>query len=503
MEEYPIGSRVILKDLSSTEYNGKKGTVQSRRNESGRQQVALQSPSDDKKILGLKPMNLKLEPREVASLSTREMKIILNRCKDFNESLIGLDKNESRELVNDYVKDADEIASVLAKANVKTDTATAAAAATTTAKTTATGSGLKQQMQQQADQLNQLSPEQLRQQAHMMRSMDPNVVRRMNPAMANFTDAQIQMAAMQMEQMANNPQMMQDMVNQMKNMSNEQLEQMKGSMPGVGGVGSVPSPSASSAVASNGTDNPLTTENINNGIQNMASIPPEQLRQQANMMKSMSKDTIKSMNPMMASWPDQQIDMAIQQMEMMSNNPELSKQMMDQMKRMKPEDIERIQKMSGGGTGTNATGTGSTMPDMSMDPMQMMQNMDPAQIKQMIQMVSDNPAMFKEMIRSTNPAMADQMTDEQISKTMDTFANLDERKIGWLLKLMNLVQKVRGAVKGKCVFILALVIGLIGVWVARRSGSGVGHDDIEISDVMDEAGSDYHDIPVMMEEDEF
>jgi hypothetical protein len=48
---------------------------------------------------------------------------------------------------------------------------------------------------------------------------------------------------------------------------------------------------------------------------NVNDMSPEQMKRQAEMMKSMDKDTLRSMNPQMANWNDQQIDMAINQME--------------------------------------------------------------------------------------------------------------------------------------------------------------------------------------------
>ena len=61
----------------------------------------------------------------------------------------------------------------------------------------------------------------------MMRTMDPATVRRMNPQLANMSDAQLRMAADQMEMMANNPSMMKTAVEQMKNMDPAHLQKMQ------------------------------------------------------------------------------------------------------------------------------------------------------------------------------------------------------------------------------------------------------------------------------------
>eukprot|EP00551_Chaetoceros_affinis_P009909 CAMPEP_0203664362 /NCGR_PEP_ID=MMETSP0090-20130426/1795_1 /ASSEMBLY_ACC=CAM_ASM_001088 /TAXON_ID=426623 /ORGANISM="Chaetoceros affinis, Strain CCMP159" /LENGTH=518 /DNA_ID=CAMNT_0050527579 /DNA_START=101 /DNA_END=1657 /DNA_ORIENTATION=+ len=518
MEEYPIGTRVVLQNLSKTEYNDLVGIVKSRLNENGRQQISLidnDNDNNDKKILGLKPINLKLEPREVDSLSTREMKTVLSR-KEFTGSLAGFDKSELKDLVRGYVTCPDEIASILAKAQSSSSSSTNGAAANANSNANANGNynQMKQQMQNQAAQLSQLSPEQLRQQAQMMRTMDPNVLRNMNPQMRNFSDAQIQMAATQMESMANNPQMMQGMINQMNSLDDSQLENIGrmqsqyGAGAGAGGTAGAASAAQNGTAATAAGTTPSSSPSppsMASGMQNMANMTPEQLRQQAEMMKSMPKDTLRSMNPLMANWPDSQIDMAIAQMETMANNPEISKRMMDQMKNMKPEDVQKLQQMAQNGnmSGPSSASPSSSTPQMPQDPMAMLQNTDPAQIKQMLQMVKDNPALFKDMIRASNPGMADQLTDEQISKTMESFANLDEKKIGWIVKALGFVQGVRNASKkkGVGVLILMLVLSVVGFVFYTRRGGDVASSVINEVDVS--AGGNIETNVPILEEDEF
>lgn len=194
MDEFPIGSRVLLQELTTTAFNGRVGIIKSKLQPNGRQQVSLlkteNEDNKEHKILGLKPLNLKLEPRPVSSLSTREMKTVLSR-KDYTNPLAGYDKSELRSLVEAHVTDPNEIASILAKAQAAVEVKPAPTPTPASASASAVNN-TRQQMREQAAQLNQMSPDQLRQQAQMMRSMDPSMIRRMNPAMANFTDAQIQ-----------------------------------------------------------------------------------------------------------------------------------------------------------------------------------------------------------------------------------------------------------------------------------------------------------------------
>ncbi len=504
MDEYPIGCRVVLTNLTKTEFNGKLGLVQSKLNQNGRQQVQVcfpeeEEPSNQTKLLGLKPVNLALEPRPVDSLSAREMKVVLSR-KNYEGSLAGYDKSELKALVEAHVSSPQEVASILAKPKPQSQSQLQSAA--TNQSDNAPSANLRQQMQNQAAQLNQLSPAQLRQQAQMMRTMDPNVIRRMNPAMANFSDAQIQMAAMQMDQMANNPAMIQGMVNQMNNMDDAQLEQVNRMQSS----GNMPAPTPSS------THNTPTADHTTTGLQNFANMSPDQLRQQAAMMKSMSKEALRQMNPLMANWPDSQIDMAIAQMESMADNPEMSKRMMDQMKNMSPEEIEKIQKMAQSATNAAADGGGATAAfdpaTMAQDPMAMLNNTDPAQLKSMLSMVKDNPELFKSMLRASNPGMADQLTDEQISKTMESFANLDENKIEWLIKGLGLVQGGRNLLKKRGVllvigFFALIFLGLLAFVMNvkySQSGGSVVDDNNGDGIVFDEVASSMN-IPEM--EDEF
>jgi len=487
---FPVGSRVILKNLTKgTEFNGKVGIVKSPLDAAtnSRQQILL-LPSG--KMLGIKPINLDYEPRTINSLSVGELKSLLT-AKGFTQ-FTGLDKSQLREMakikMESTTESEQEIAHVLYTQLEKEQQEKAAAAAATTTTTTA-----NRHTQDQATMLGNMTPNQLRQQARMLRSMPPSQIRRMNPQMAGFSDAEIQMAANQMEMMANNPSMLKQMTDQMKNMSPEELEQVKrmqansGAAPsGMGagyGAGSMP--------------------------QNMADMNPEQLKQQAQMMKSMEKNTLRSMNPAMAKWSDAQIDMAIAQMETMAENPEMMKQVSEQMKSMKPEEIEKMRELAASGgldaatatAGAGAGGTGGAANGMSTNPMDMLNKTDPAQIKQMLKMMKENPKLMKDMLRSSNPAMADNMSDEQIQKTIDAFANMDEKKIGLFLKVLGWVQEFRNSTKAKVVVFLlccmfVFVIGMLVYLVKSQKGMdgggnasdttvGVGENDIPPVPIMD------------------
>ena len=95
----------------------------------------------------------------------------------------------------------------------------------------------KTQFEHAAQQMSSLSPTQLRQQAAMLRSMPYDTLRKTNPPMAHMTDLQIEMSITQLEQMAENPELMKLAADQMKSMTEEQYESMKQIMLGGGGGG--------------------------------------------------------------------------------------------------------------------------------------------------------------------------------------------------------------------------------------------------------------------------
>lgn len=468
---YPVGSRVILQNLTTTEFNGKVGVIKSKLKDERQQVLLIQSG----KTLGIKPIKLKYEPRTVNSLSVSELKTLL-ALKEVTQ-LSGYDKSQLREMVKIKTETEEEIAELLYTHQEKENNERASSGGSSS-----TGPG-------GANALGNLSPDQLRQQAQMMRSMPPSQIRRMNPAMAGFSDAQIQMAAQQMETMANNPSMLNQMKEQVKNMSPQELEQARrqaaSGEPATMGVGA-------------GAGGPG---------QSMADMSPEQLKQQADMMKSMTPDQIRSSNPAMANWGDAQIQMAIQQMETMAKNPSMLKQLSDQMKGMSPEQIENMRKMAsdpnaagagmgmgglpGAGAGAGASPVANGMPQ---NPMDMLNNTDPAQIKNMLNMVKENPGFLRDMLRNSNPAMADKMTDDQIEKTINAFASMDEKKIGWVLKLIGYAQEFKKSSKAKillflflsmCLFVFGMLIYLVRSKKGADAGASIGAEEIPPVPVMD------------------
>jgi hypothetical protein len=206
-DPFPLEARVVLQGLQTApELNNKVGVVKTKLSDSGRQTVYVH---ELKRSLNVKPINLMYEPRNIDSLSVKELKLVIQSKKivqDDNE-MTGLDKDELKAKVQEAIDSNDEIPEILAKAQ---EPKSPPPKAKKTSPSPGAASGMPSvDPSQAADQLASMNPEHLRQQARMMRTMPPSQIRSMNPALANMTDAQIRMAADQMEMMANNPQMMQ------------------------------------------------------------------------------------------------------------------------------------------------------------------------------------------------------------------------------------------------------------------------------------------------------
>ena len=453
MSAFPIEARVVLHGLvNAAELNGKIGIVKSTL-QNGRQHVLVEELS---KSVALKPSNLAYEERPIQSLSTKELKVILQQKHVVDAELRGVDKSELQRRVTEVTASNEEIAELLARANEPKQAQSASAS---------TASSMSHMSAQAAEQLQNMSPEQLRQQAQMMRAMDPDSIRRMNPQLAHMTNAQIQQAIIQMEMMANNPDMVKRAAEQMKQMSPEQLQQLQVEL--TGGRASANMPAASAATRP--TPSPSQAATM------MANMTPDQLRQQAQMMKTMEPDQIRALNPQLAHMTDAQIQMAASQFEMMADNPEMMKMAMEQMKSMSPEDLARLQNQAGGAP-----------PDLTKmeDPSKLLEGMDPQQLKTLLKSLKDNPGARKQFAAMTG------IGEEQLSKGLDAFSEMDDKKLDAAIKFMAKAQKVKdGWTRLNAKFgghLLKIIIGilLLVVYYAlrfywlRKNGTSVVSDSI-------------------------
>jgi hypothetical protein len=294
-----------------------------------------------------------------------------------------------------------------------------------------------------------------------MKAMGPAALRNMNPQMAHMTDDQINMAISQMEAMASNPEMMKMASEQMKGMGEEELRQAMGQAQSAS-PSSVPRPSVpvasgtSSSATMNDTIKNMSSEQFKEASQKISSLSPEQLKAQAAMLKNMPIETLRKTNPHMANMSEDQIKLAIQQMESMANNPEMMKMASEQMKNMDEKQFEQVKQMfqnaatNNSTTASNSTGETPNMEDFAADPSKMMESLlsNPEQLSSMIKTMKQNPDLIKSMMRSQmgikegeEKEGADPRT-EQMEKAIDQFANMSDEQLDKYIKYANKAQSV-------------------------------------------------------------
>lgn len=258
--------------------------------------------------------------------------------------------------------------------------------------------------------------------------------------MANFTDAQIQEAANQMDAMANDPAMIQQAAAEMERMSPQQLEEMKRQMVG-GANGSILNGGAG------GSSGASDADLLNRGASAMAQMDPARLRQQASALRSMNPDQVRRTSPQMANMTDAQIQQAADQMEQMANNPAMMNAAREQMKNMTPQQMEMMRQQMGGGgrapsqpqaagsSSRSASGGGAAAAPAMPGDANAMLNMDPAQLKQMLTTLKSNPALVKQMMASIPGSMA--MSEDAFLKQMEALEAMDEKQLGAFLGYAN------------------------------------------------------------------
>jgi hypothetical protein len=121
-----------------------------------------------------------------------------------------------------------------------------------------------------------------------------------------------------------------------------------------------------------------SSNNSTSALEQLSQMSPEQLHQQAQMMKCMNPAEIRRMNPGLSHMTDDQIRQAADQMEMMANNPAMMQQAKEQMKNMDPAELERLQR---GGEGGVSSGIGNNNNSMLEQQIKAMANMTPEQMK--------------------------------------------------------------------------------------------------------------------------
>ena len=153
------------------------------------------------------------------------------------------------------------------------------------------------------------------------------------------------------------------------------------------------------------------------------------MTEQVNIYKNIYPDTLRRMHPQLANMSDDQIKAAATQFEMMTSNPEMMKMATDQMKNMTPEQMRQA---------TNLQGANYSLPNnLDGDPSKLLANMDKKQMRQMLTQVKDNPEMMKQFAAMSG------MKEDQLAKGVETFANMDDKKMDLALSAMSKMQKAK------------------------------------------------------------
>ncbi len=314
-------------------------------------------------------------------------------------------------------------------------------------------------------------------------------------------DEQINMAIAQMEAVANDPNQLKMAADQMKNMSEDDLRRAMN----LGGGGSAP-PSSTTTASTNATSSartstpsstnpPAIPQNISKtqfeqAAQQMSSLSPTQLRQQATMLRSLPYDTLRKTNPPMAHMTDSQIEMSIQQLEQMAENPSLMQMAAEQMKSMTEQQYESMKQMLGGGVGGGGIGGGassstSATTNAPIDPSNFLMEgllSNPDQLNSMIRTMKQNPELLKSVLSSqlgggsSSDAAMPSKQKEQLTKAIDSFVQMDDEKLEKYLKMANGVQRMAkplvttfDSVKKRTglstrVLILMILVGMLSIF---------------------------------------
>lgn len=270
----------------------------------------------------------------------------------------------------------------------------------------------------------------------------------------------------------------------------------------------------------------------------MSSLSPSQLRQQTTMLRSVPYETLRKTNPPMAHMTDAQIEMSIQQLEQMAENPSLMQMAAEQMKSLTEEQYESMKHMlggggaggsgadgAGGGGGTASSTSGST--NAPIDPSNIMEGLlsNPEQLNSMIRTMKQNPELLKSVLSSqlgggsSSDAAIPSRQKEQLNKAIDSFVQMDDEKLEKYLKLANGVQRMAkplvttfDSVKKRTglstrVLIVMIVVGMLAVfgiammklWMwwnqsTRDGGTAITEEEEDsgmIPELLDDANSEF------------
>ena len=178
----------------------------------------------------------------------------------------------------------------------------------------------------------------------------------------------------------------------------------------------------------------FTGDQLRQGAERMSQMSPEGLKQQAATMRAMGPAALRNMNPAMAHMSDAQINMAIEQMESIANNPAMMKMASEQMKNMSPDELNQAVQQdpavrnlnsnasTPSSSATKAVDINSLSSDQFKEATQKMASLSPDQLKAQTDVLK---SMSMDTLRKTNPQMA-HMTDDQIRMSIAQMEKMAE-----------------------------------------------------------------------------
>ena len=174
---------------------------------------------------------------------------------------------------------------------------------------------------------------------------------------------------------------------------------------------------------------------------------------------------------------------------------------------MSAEDMRKMQQSGALGAGAGGGGAAG-----GVNPTQMLKDMKPEQLKQMVRMMKQNPEMMKQML----PGGGMGMGEDQINKTIEALGNMDEAQLEKTLQAAQMFQTYTEPIqnawnKANAVFcgqlrrILMLLFSLGMAMLFRYLFlSSASTDSSSAATLESNIGvGDAGDVPVMGEQDEF
>lgn len=200
----------------------------------------------------------------------------------------------------------------------------------------------------------------------------------------------------------------------------------------------------------------------------LSSQSPDQLKYQAACMRR-DPNSIRRSSPEYAQLSDAQIFQMADQMEQLANNPEMLKQVSEQMKNMTPEQYEVMKKMHQSQTSSSTQQPGSN-------------NMLDDQLEGFIKSMRENPAYARSFVRS-QPGMS-HLTDAEIDEQLNVMKQLDPATLTKLLKFVQYIQqktiplqdlyaKTNRATGGKAKYIVIVIVVVVTLLVLKASWMGI------------------------------